>query len=64
MRKARSPQRAHERTPPFAEDVPGGGWRVTDAVVERDPERYRSSGDAEDRRLLELVLDIVVRHER
>ncbi|GLZ80754.1 hypothetical protein Afil01_55610 [Actinorhabdospora filicis] len=41
-----------------------GGWRITDALVEHGPERFRSGGDAEDRRLLEAVLDIVLRHER
>lgn len=42
----------------------GDGWRIIGALAERDPERYRRSGDADDRRLLELVLGLLLDHER
>lgn len=38
----------------------GGGWRITDAVVERDPARYRGTDDEYDRVMLELVLSAIV----
>ncbi|MFF8814771.1 hypothetical protein [Streptomyces pactum] len=37
-----------------------GGWRIADAVVERDPERYGGTDDAYDRVMLELVISAVV----
>ncbi|MEV6397455.1 hypothetical protein AB0M39_22230 [Streptomyces sp. NPDC051907] len=37
-----------------------GGWRIVEAVVEGDEERYSSFGDAYDRLMLELVLSFVV----
>ncbi|MFH8729884.1 hypothetical protein [Streptomyces termitum] len=40
--------------------VEGGGWRIADAVVERDPERYRGTDDAYDGIMLELVLSAIV----
>ncbi|MBD0675160.1 hypothetical protein [Streptomyces sp. CBMA156] len=38
----------------------GGGRQITEAVVERDPERRRSSDDEYDCLLLELVLSTIV----
>ncbi|MGW6795365.1 hypothetical protein [Streptomyces chartreusis] len=40
--------------------VDEGGWRITRAVVERDPERYRNSDDAYDCLMLELVISAIV----
>jgi hypothetical protein len=37
-----------------------GGWRIVDAVVERDPERRRSADDEYDCLMLELVLSTIV----
>lgn len=34
----------------------GGGWRIAEALVERDPKRYRVADDDYDCVLLELVL--------
>jgi hypothetical protein len=38
----------------------GGGWRMAQAVVEGDPERYRSADDEYDCVMLELVLSAIV----
>ncbi|MEW9528770.1 hypothetical protein [Microbispora sp. NPDC049125] len=38
----------------------GGGWQIAEAVVERDPERYRSNDDEYDCLMLELVLSAIV----
>ncbi|OEJ98429.1 hypothetical protein [Streptomyces thermolilacinus] len=38
----------------------GGGWHIADAVVERDPTRYRGTDDAYDCVMLELVLSAIV----
>ncbi|WP_411083092.1 hypothetical protein [Streptomyces sp. cmx-18-6] len=40
--------------------VDDGGWRITDAVAERDPERYGGTDDAYDCVMLELVLSAIV----
>ncbi|WP_236239867.1 hypothetical protein [Streptomyces sp. CC228A] len=40
--------------------VEGGGRKITAAVVERDPERYRNDDDAYDCLMLELVLSAIV----
>jgi hypothetical protein len=37
-----------------------GGWQITEAVVERDPERYRNDDDEYDCLMLELVLSAIV----
>jgi hypothetical protein len=38
----------------------GGGWRIAEAMVERDPERYRNQDDEYDCLMLELVLSAIV----
>lgn len=38
----------------------GGGWRMAEAVVERDPDRYRGADDEYDCLMLELVLSAIV----
>jgi hypothetical protein len=38
----------------------GGGWRIAQAVVEGDSERYRSADDEYDCVMLELVLSAIV----
>lgn len=38
----------------------GGGWRIAEAVVERDQDRYRGDDAEGDSRTLERVLDLVV----
>ena len=38
----------------------GGGWQIAEAVVERDPERYRNDDDEYDCLMLELVLSAIV----
>jgi hypothetical protein len=38
----------------------GDGWRIAEAVVERDRERYRKDGSEYDRLILELVLSTIV----
>ncbi|MGW7352984.1 hypothetical protein [Streptomyces sp. NPDC054784] len=38
----------------------GGGWRIASAVVEADPQRYRSRGAEFERVTLELVLSAAV----
>jgi hypothetical protein len=40
--------------------VDGGGWRISDAVVESEPARYRRSCEQFDRVMLELVLSAIV----
>ncbi|WP_413253047.1 hypothetical protein [Streptomyces anulatus] len=40
--------------------VDAGGWQIAEAVVERDPERYRSDDDEYDCLMLELVLSAIV----
>ncbi|MDI3405201.1 hypothetical protein [Streptomyces cavernicola] len=40
--------------------VPEGGLRIASALVEGDPKRYRSMGDAYDRLMLELVVSAIV----
>ncbi|OEV05083.1 hypothetical protein [Streptomyces oceani] len=42
------------------EEDPEGGWRIASAVVESDPERYRSRGPEFASVTLELVLSSVV----
>ncbi|MFB6439843.1 hypothetical protein ACFCVY_24170 [Streptomyces sp. NPDC056411] len=44
--------------------VDGGGWRITSALVESDPERYRSASADYDRITLELVISAVLLDER
>ncbi|PWU59910.1 hypothetical protein DLE60_13895 [Micromonospora globispora] len=38
----------------------GGGWRISAAVVESDPSRYRRSSDRYDWVMVELVLSAIV----
>lgn len=38
----------------------GGGWRIAQAVVEREPERYRGADEEYDCVMLELVLSAIV----
>ncbi|WP_431961666.1 hypothetical protein [Actinacidiphila sp. bgisy160] len=40
--------------------VDGGGRRITHAVVERDPDRYRGTNDDYDCLMLELVISAIV----
>ncbi|MEV1070121.1 hypothetical protein, partial [Streptomyces sp. NPDC050263] len=40
--------------------VDAGGWQITEAVVERDPERYRNDDDEYDCLMLELMLSAIV----
>ncbi|WP_368406418.1 hypothetical protein [Streptomyces sp. CC77] len=40
--------------------VEGGGRRITAALAERDPERYRNDDDTYDGLMLELVLSAIV----
>ncbi|MFD6528804.1 hypothetical protein [Streptomyces sp. NPDC060184] len=40
--------------------VDGGGWRIADAVVERDAARYKNRDDAYDCVMLEMVISSVV----
>ncbi|WP_422736272.1 hypothetical protein ACN263_22155 [Micromonospora sp. WMMD729] len=40
--------------------VGGGGWRISAAMVESDPSRYRRSSDRYDRVMVELVLSAIV----
>ncbi|WP_327180035.1 hypothetical protein OG599_14300 [Streptomyces sp. NBC_01335] len=40
--------------------VDGGGWRIAEAVVERDAKRYKNTDDAYDCVMLEMVISSVV----
>ncbi|MDT0270657.1 hypothetical protein RM844_30730 [Streptomyces sp. DSM 44915] len=41
-------------------DGPDGGWRIAEAVAERDPDRYGGTDDDYDCLMLELVLSAIV----
>jgi hypothetical protein len=41
-----------------------GGWRIAEAVVERDQDRYRNTGDRDDCLMLESVISVILLGER
>jgi hypothetical protein len=42
------------------EPAPGGGWRITDALVESDPELHPLGAEARDSTMLQIIVSSVV----